>query len=125
MKPPFVSRGKYEMAYTLHIAVRDQMQQRIDMALHNLAEMRKMYDALRAEYHELASRQPAVTPKSEPVEVEPDVPPSVVLDAMRQISPTDDNAFRANWAYWEKNKHTAKEHPDAFAAEILKGEAPE
>lgn len=53
MRWPFVSRGKYEMAFNLHIAVRDQYSARLEMAQHNLAEMRKQYDALLDKYHAL------------------------------------------------------------------------
>lgn len=54
MKWPFVSRGKHEMAFNLHIAVRDQLESRIaDLKAHiaqqdhNLEKMREMYHALR------------------------------------------------------------------------------
>lgn len=128
MRLPWVSRARYEekcLSREAWMREAAQRQERIDMAQHNLAEMRRMYDALLAKYHELASRQPhlVTAPALSDVEMpEPDVPPSVVLAAMKQISPIEDATYRANWAYWEKNKERAAAHPDAFADEILKGE---
>lgn len=52
---------------------------------------------------------------------EPDVPPSVVMAAMKRISPMQDKTFEANYGYWEANKERAAEHPEAFADEILEG----
>lgn len=76
------------------------------------------YDRLQAAF--IAVQAPAAT--APPIEVpQPDVPPAVVLDAMRRISPIKDRAFDANWAYWERNKEHAAAHPDAFAEEILEG----
>lgn len=50
-----------------------------------------------------------------------DVPPDVVMAAMKRISPTKDKTYEANYAYWENNKERAKAHPDAFAEEIVSG----
>lgn len=117
---------------------------RLDLAIHNLAEMRAslhvaereasswraIYEQERDRHdrtlercHELASRQPALAPKApDPITVEqPDFPPPQVLAAMRRISPVKDKAFDANWAYWERNKEHAAKHPDDFALEILQG----
>ena len=53
--------------------------------------------------------------------VQPDMPPDVVLEAMRRVSPFRDKTFDANWAYWERNKQHAANNPEAFAQEILEG----
>jgi hypothetical protein len=52
---------------------------------------------------------------------EPDSPPDVVMAAMKQISPTKDRAYEANYAYWENNKERAKAYPAEFADEIIAG----
>lgn len=123
MRWPFVSRA------------------RLDLALHNLEEMRKRchaaedyrdvadnrlawlcekYDALLEKYHELA--QPKVPEASAPVVIpEPRTPPRAVLAAIKAISPTRDKTYDANWAFWEANQERAELHPDAFAEEIMQG----
>ena len=90
------------------------------------------FDALLEKYHALAMRVAQAPPVMQPptltmgtnavvADLEPDMPPGVVLAAMKRISPTSDKAYEANWRYWEQNKEKAAEHPDAFAEEILAG----
>jgi hypothetical protein len=139
---PFVSRSTYNhqrQAFldTLGLAQaikdgalreRDEAKSHAAMADHNLAEMRKQYHDLLDRYDSLARLMvnAPVAPAyftTTPAVVEPmgDMPPQVVLDAMRTISPVRDKTYDANWAFWEANKERAKEHPDAFAEEILDG----
>lgn len=133
MRFPFVSRAKYDAERMAHFKafhrarhfekLHAEAKAHGEQQQHNLASMRALYDELLTKYHELASRQPHVAPHAVDVEVpEPDVPPSVVLQAMKQISPVEDATYRANWAYWEKNKERAAAYPQDFADEILKGE---
>jgi hypothetical protein len=50
-----------------------------------------------------------------------DVPPDVVMAAMKKISPTKDKTYEANYAYWENNKERAAAFPKEFADEIVSG----
>ena len=129
MKWPWVSRARYELLEhnfeQLRALAHDQGNRayQYQEGLHErLRDAKNQLDALLERYHDLATRQPHVATAESITLPEPDVPPPQVLAAMRRISPSDDAAFRANWAYWEKNKQTASDHPDAFADEILKGE---
>lgn len=81
------------------------------------------YDALLEKYHALrvagANPPEPVTPVI--AIPEPDIPPNAVMAAIKQISPTRDATYEANWKFWEQNKERAAEHPEAFADEILEG----
>lgn len=94
-----------------------------DLAQHNLAEMRKMYDALMEKYHELrVMGDEAPAPATPVIEIEQaDQPPAEVLAAMQQISPVRDKTYEANWAHWERNKARAEAYPKEFAEEIIMG----
>lgn len=111
---------------------------RLDLALHNMEEMRSLHRSDVAYYRGWVQTQDkqigywrdlyveATKPKAPPVPpsieaVDVDMPPAVVLAAMETISPVRDKAYDANWAYWEKNKARAEAHPDAFAEEIIQG----
>ena len=96
---------------------------KLAMAEHNLAEMRSLYHELLERYHALAMRLTPAVP-TDPAQLtfpEPEGPPDEVLAAIQFISPTRDKTYEANWQYWERNKARAKEHPKAFADEIIKG----
>ena len=100
---------------------RDVLRAQLDLARHNLAEMRGMYDTLLAKYEALAHGR--LAQPIQPVEaMEPiEYPPDEVMAAMKAISPVRDKTYEANWAYWEANKEKARLHPAAFAAEIAEG----
>jgi hypothetical protein len=89
---------------------------RCDLLTESLAIERRRVDLLLGQLT-LKSAEPVSS-----VELpEPDVPPDVVMAAMRRISPTDDETFKANYRYWEQNKDRARDYPDDFAKEILEG----
>jgi len=87
--------------------------------------IQRCYDDLLEKYHALrmAGANP-VEPLPPFVEMEePDVPPDVVLAAMKQISPVPDKTYEANWQHWERNKEKAAAYPNEFAQEIIEGAA--
>jgi hypothetical protein len=86
-------------------------------------DWRAMYLDLLEKYHALRlGGASAPLPLSPDVPMdEPDVPPDVVLAAMKAISPVPDKTYEANWQHWERNKAKAGAYPEAFAEEIIQG----
>ena len=89
----------------------------------HLSKLMSHYETVLDKYHALRTQGANAVPASPPVDAidPPDVPPDVVMEAMKTISPVKDATYAANWAYWEQNKARAKQHPEAFAEEILYG----
>lgn len=123
MRWPWVSRTHHEAVERQYCQLVEQSRRDADSWRTMADWMRGAYSEILAKYHELTARSPALAPKeAEPVEVpQPDVPPAEVLAAIRQISPIKDKTFEANWAYWERHKAQAAQHPAAFADDILNG----
>jgi hypothetical protein len=129
---PFVSRARYELLEHNAEKMRELNAERSKADENYCMHWVNRHDALSAKYDALLDRYDSLARLMvnaplplvhEPVVVEPidEMPPQVVLDAMRTISPVRDKTYDANWAFWEANKERAKEHPDAFAEEILDG----
>jgi len=125
MRWPFVSRRALEQAFTTHICARDQQDFRIADLKAAIAQRDADYATLLEKYHALRM-QGANAPEPVPPVIafpEPDVPPDVVLAAMKTISPVPDKTYEANWQHWERNKEKAAAYPNEFAQEIIEGAA--
>lgn len=124
MRWPFVSRAAYDFALLQLDAARAAGMESTGVWAAEARHWHERHDALLEKYHALAKLMvgaPPHIPETPAVEPLDDMPPQVVLDAMRRISPYRDKTYDANWAYWEANKGRAKDHPEDFANEILEG----
>jgi len=135
MKLPFVSRARYLKASVRginegikRVAAEEDAAEWRSVA----AEADARYAAIDARYTDLLEKyhalrmQGANAPEPVPPVIafpEPDVPPDVVLAAMKTISPVPDKTYEANWQHWERNKEKAAAYPNEFAQEIIEGAA--
>ena len=140
MKWPFVSRARYAKATIRginegikRVAAEEQADEWRQVAHKALAEAesweaiygqeRDRHDKTLERMHALrvqGANPPEPVPPAIVME-EPDVPPDVVLAAMKQISPVPDKTYEANWQHWERNKEKAAAYPQEFADEIIEG----
>lgn len=121
---PFVSAARVDAIVAGWTMALDMVEQRASTWERIASERKAELDALLEKYDSLAKLMvgaQAHVPEVPEVEPVDDMPPQVVLDAMRRISPYRDKTYDANWAYWEANKGRAKDHPEDFANEILEG----
>lgn len=118
---PFVTRQQYARAFRLLRQAHDHSKRLLD----ELRQRNAAYESLIEKYHAL-KLQGAAAPEPTAVMPEPEMPPDILMRAIKEVSPRQDEAYRMNyqWAMAQKDHWKDENRMRQCAALIRRGSAP-